>query len=186
MRVLGSADNTTPRFSLTTHTPDGAAGEIRDGDVVEAPVDPVDNDVLHKEVAVTSLGLQMYDRKRTRRTVSHADVVTSLLCSVSQKHEDELVKSLKLNKYQYGVCLMTVVHSVSGRLGVVEVDDLLEQQGTGLFLRKKIALAIFDGRNRRACKQKRTDSSETEPEWASPVIRIALFELTGFQSLSSH
>lgn len=37
---------------------------------------------------------------------------------------------------------MTVPKSASGRFGEGEVDDMPEQQGTNLFFRKKLALAI--------------------------------------------
>lgn len=59
---------------------------------------------------------------------------------------------------------MTVANHVSGRLGPVKVDYMLEQRRTGLFLKNKLALAIVDGRHRCFRVQKLADFNEPGTE----------------------
>lgn len=51
MRVVASADNIAPRFSPDADNSDVAAGKVETEDIVEVPVDPVDESLHSKEVA---------------------------------------------------------------------------------------------------------------------------------------
>lgn len=104
--------------------------------------------------------LRKYSSKKIWFTISQVDQVTSPLRNVFQKHEDLLMKSLKSNKYRYGVGLLNVASPISGRLGAVKFDDVRKHRGTSLFLSRELALAIVVGRHSRPCTQTFADSGE--------------------------
>lgn len=70
---------------------------------------------------------------------------------------------------------MAVSNHVSRRLGVVKVDDVIEQRRMGLFP-KKLALAIVETGRQCSCNQELADSGELGNERASQHIRTTLIE----------
>lgn len=74
--------------------------------------------------------------------------MTSPLRTVLLKHEDELMGSLKSIANQCAFGLLTVTNPISGRFAIVQVNDMLNQQGMDLFLKREFALAIVGGRHR--------------------------------------
>lgn len=92
--------------------------------------------------------------------------MTNPLRDFSHKHEDELMDSLKCNKYQYGVGLMIFVSLVSERFRAVKVRDMLVQGGTDLFFKEKLARDIVDDRRRRSWTQCVADFGEPGTEYA--------------------
>lgn len=105
-------------------------------DIVEASVYSVDKDLHCKKTLVVSFDSRDCSREKIWVGVSRADDVTHPLRTVSQKHKEELMKSLKLNKYQYVVGFMTLATLVCKRFGAVRVYDIFERQGAKLFLTK--------------------------------------------------
>lgn len=99
--MLGSADNTTPRFSLTVHTSDVDVGETGDEDVFGAPVDSVEKNQRDREASMLPVDPQKYNHEKTLLTNSQIDEMSNPLRAVFQKHEDELTESLKSRKDQY-------------------------------------------------------------------------------------
>lgn len=87
------------------------------------------------------------------------------------------MKLLNFSKYYYGVGPMTVANSVAGHLGTVTVDDMLEQHGADLFLRRELALAIADARRHRYCTRKPADSGEPKTKWAEQPIETTLIKV---------
>lgn len=63
-----------------------------------------------EEVLLSFLGPQKCNPKKVWLTLSQVDEVTSPLCAVSQKHEDERMESTEFISYQYGVGLMTLAN----------------------------------------------------------------------------
>lgn len=55
MRVVGGADSVTPRFSPAAQISNVGAGEGRHNDIVEASVDPSDEELHGKEVSLLFL-----------------------------------------------------------------------------------------------------------------------------------
>lgn len=91
-----------------------------DKDIVEAPVDSVDEDLHGKKVSVISFDPQKRNRKKICLSICQADEVTIPLRAAFQKHEDEKpLESKNCNHYQYGVGLTVVANYVSGRFGAV-------------------------------------------------------------------
>lgn len=83
------------------------------------------------------------------------------LCAVSQKHQDQLMISPESKKYVYDVVPVTVADPVPRRFGAIKIDDMLEQRGSDLFLRKEFALAFVNSHHRRFRHQKLADSDES-------------------------
>lgn len=105
-------------------------------DTAKVPVDPVDDDLHRKEVVMATFDWQQYNREEVRLPIFQVDEVVSMLRAVSQIHEIESMKFIKLNKRQYGVGLMTVANPISGRIGAVKVDNMLQQPEKGLVPQK--------------------------------------------------
>lgn len=76
---------------------------------------------------------------------------------------------------------MTVVNPVSGCVGAVEVDAMLEQQRACLLLKKELVLTTVDGSSLRSCTQKLADSDEQETEGTSQLILMTLVKASGSQ-----
>lgn len=64
------------------------------------------------------------------------------------------MESLRTNKYQYGVDLMTVASPISRKLGPVIVDYMLEHREEKHFLKTNVLLAIVVDRLCRSCIRK--------------------------------
>lgn len=79
--------------------------------------------------------------------------------------------------------LINVANLVSGRFGVAEVDDILEQSEAYLLL-KEIALATLNDLRRRCCIRKLAYSDKLGTEWALHPIRMTLIEAFGSQPLT--
>lgn len=60
--VVSSNENIMPRFSSAVLTSDVPAGEVGESDIIETPVDPVDEDVQDEEVVVLSFDPREYKR----------------------------------------------------------------------------------------------------------------------------
>lgn len=133
---------------------------------------------------MTDSSPQKYNPKKPCFEVSQVDELTSSLCVVSQKHEDELMVCVEFHKYQFGAGLLTVANPVSRRLGAFEVSDRRKQRGTSCFLEKKLALAIVNGRHCCFCTQKLAGSGKTGTGGASQPIRMIVIEAPGSQSFT--
>lgn len=188
-QVVTSAEYSTPRCCPTAHTLDGSADEMGDkviNEVAEVPVNPVYEDLHEKTVSVVPFSPREYNRKGIWLLSFQIDGVTNPLRVIPKKHEQDLIEFLKFKKCEYVAGLMTVANVVMGRFGAVEVDDLLEQQVTGLFLRKGFALAITDGHHRRSSIPNLTYSGEPASKCASQPIRKTLTKAPGFQLSTDH
>lgn len=64
MRVVCSADSTILRYSTAAQNADVRGGQRVDGDVVESPVNLVEEDLHGRKVSVTPLDLREYNRKQ--------------------------------------------------------------------------------------------------------------------------
>lgn len=135
---------------------------------------------------VIFLDPRKYNLKKIWLTISQVNGVTDPLRAVSQKPEEKLMEFINSNKYQFVVDLMTVANPVSGRFGVVEVDDMLEKQEVDLFLRIDLALAIVDGCHHGFSIQKLAGSAEPRAECASQPFRMTLIEAPGSQLFTDH
>lgn len=122
-----------------------------DEDIFETPVKHVDENFPGKEVLVLCFDPPKYNPKENWQTISRADKVTVPLRADFREHENELIEPLESNNYQYGIGLMTFANLVSGHCGAVDVDNMLEQRRTNLFLKKVFTLAIVDGRRSGSC-----------------------------------
>lgn len=151
MQVVASSNNITPRLSPAEHTSDVGTGAVENEDIVRAPIDFVDKDMHGKTVSTTSLYQQRYNHKKVWLTISQVVGVTNSLLADSQKHDDELMEPLKLNKHQYGVGHITFADPDSERFRSIKVQDMPEQRGTNLFLKILFALAIDASRRRHSC-----------------------------------
>lgn len=85
---------------------------------VEASIDDI---AVGKEVAIRSFDPKTYRRKEVCFTIFQVDEVQNALYAVSRKQKDDLLKSLRVNKYQSGAELMILGSHGSGRLGGVNV-----------------------------------------------------------------
>lgn len=77
-----------------------------------------------------------------------------LLRAVLRKHEDNLLESLLVNKYQYGATLITVASPALGKLDVVNMDSKIEHFRKKCLLLNKYSAAVVDGCLRLSCIQK--------------------------------
>lgn len=138
MRVDGSAGSMTPRSSLPAYTFDVEAGKVEDEQVVEAPIDPANENFHSKNTQVLFFDLQQCSRKKTRLTISQDDEIANPLRVVLHKPEDELMRFLESVSYHYGANCLTVADPVSERFGAVKADDTLEQWESSLCLKKNL------------------------------------------------
>lgn len=115
---------------------------MENGSLVEAHVDPIEDDLHDEKVSLGPPDLLNCIRTSIWLTIFQVDKVKSLLRAALQKHKEKPMESLKPNRYQYGVRLMTVANTVFERLGLVEGDDMPEQKRT-LFLQGKILSSLL-------------------------------------------
>lgn len=88
-RAFCSASNNTPTtsFSPAAHISDAGAGKVRDEEIVEVPVDSVDENLHGKKVLVLLFDPKMYSCKEVSHVTSQVDEVSKQLRAVSRKHE---------------------------------------------------------------------------------------------------
>lgn len=98
---------------------------------------PFDEGVVRTEVAVRPFNRRSHRRKTVRLTIFQIDEVQNLLRAVWQKHEDELLGSLRENKYQFGAGLMTAASPASETLGAFSTRSKSEHYGKERILKKK-------------------------------------------------
>lgn len=96
MRALGRVSTLTSRSSPVAHNSGVVAGEERDKDVVEVSMDEY---LDGKKVSVLLCDRQGYECQALRLMISNTNKNTNPLSAVSQKHEYDLMDSLKSIKY---------------------------------------------------------------------------------------
>lgn len=112
------------------------------GDVVEIVTD---NDVTRKEGAVRPIHPQTYRHEKLWLTIYRVDKVRNSLRDDLQNHEDTLLESLAVKRYQYGAWLMVVTSLLSGNFGAVDVDSVVEHRGKPRFFKEELSVAVLDG-----------------------------------------
>lgn len=82
MQVVGSTDNPTPLSRPPAHTFEDVADKMRNETIVEAPVDPIDENLDGKKVSVTP-DLRNYNRREILLSLVQVDELTSPLYASS-------------------------------------------------------------------------------------------------------
>lgn len=130
MRVVGSAENTTPRSSIAAHSSDVDVGEKGDEGSTKISLDLAGEDLQGRKLSASTLHPRKCNRKETWFTISQASEVTNPFRAVFKKREAELMESLEFDKWQYSVGLTKVTISASGRFCTVKESSTLEQRRT--------------------------------------------------------
>lgn len=161
MRVVGRSPSSLWASSTDFHSSEVVAAESETEDVYEVPID---DNTAKKKAAVPNFDVRSYTRKKVWLAFFQVEDVENPLRAASQTHEDRLMASLRKNKYQYGVGLMTVASPSFGMLGFLNVDSTLEQRGKDRFLETECSLAFVDGRHRRFCNYKLSAYKQSSSE----------------------
>lgn len=135
-----SANFTCLHFSVAADV------ESSSEDVVKVPID---DSVTWKEFAARLSGRQTYRREEAFPPTAEVDKVQSQLRAESQKHESDLLESLRASGYQYWTALMTTASPTSGKLDNVNVSTRLEYREKEGYFNNKFSFRIIDGHERR-------------------------------------
>lgn len=100
-------------------------------DVVKGPID---DDATEKRVPVRHFDPQSYRCEDAWLTIFQVDKVQKSFLAVLQKQEEDSLRSIQANKYQYYAGLVTVASLSSGKLSVANVDSSLKHGGKRHFL----------------------------------------------------
>lgn len=114
----------------------------------------MEDNVAGKEVAVRPFNPQTYKREQIRLSSSQVDEVQNPLRALSEKHEDDLLGSLRAKKYHHDAGLKPVARPLSGKLGAVRVNIKVESRGRKRFFKEGFSLNVFGSPFSRPCVQK--------------------------------
>lgn len=95
--VFDSADKITLRSSIAAHVSDDGAVELEGENTAAAPVNPFDDELHSKTSSVTSFDLLEKNRRGIWVIISRVSEVTTPLRALSQKHEEDLMESVKFS-----------------------------------------------------------------------------------------
>lgn len=171
MRSVSVSAGSEPASFAVSHSPVVADVESCSKNVFEVFVD---DDITGSEVAAGPFDLQIYIRKEVLLTTFGTDKGQKPLRAVLQKHENDLLKSLRVYQYQYGHGLMTVASPSSGTFGAVNVETTIENRWKERFLKEKFLLAVVNGPHRRSCIQKLATSTQPGLKRAPQPNRMTL------------
>lgn len=86
MRVAGSAKSATSRSSTAAYTSDVGASKVKEKDIAEHSVYPVDRELHGRKVSTIHFDPGSYYRKASWITIFQIDVLPNSRYAVFQKH----------------------------------------------------------------------------------------------------
>lgn len=112
------------------------------------------------------------DPRKSGLQSSRSKKYKTLSAAFLQAHNDDLLETLRANRYQYGAGLMTEASRLFEKFGAVTIDNMLERHSKERFLSDGLLFLVVDGRHRRACIPKLARFGQLGTGCASQSIRM--------------